>query len=136
MRAEVAGEPLSHTKSLRFDGAGRAVPMEKATPPPPPPPPPQPQPQVQLSIAKSESPAEDISGLSDEELLKWTKEELVRRLRRSEADKMSVILDHGNLIREVNRSLQLHLNEIRGLKVSRGVWAERGDGAAAAARIR
>lgn len=90
--------------------------MEKATPTPPPPP----QPQVQLSIAKSESPAEDISGLSDEELLKWTKEELVRRLRRSEADKMSVILDHGNLIREVNRSLQLHLNEIRGLKVRRG----------------
>lgn len=83
--------------------------MEKATPPP--------QPQLQLSIAKTESPAEDISGLTDEELLKWTKEDLVRRLRRSEADKMSVILDHGNLIREVNRSLQLHLNEIRGLKV-------------------
>ncbi|XP_061536411.1 coiled-coil domain containing 85A, like isoform X1 [Phycodurus eques] len=82
--------------------------MEKATPPP--------QPQVQLSIAKTDSPADDISGLSDEELLKWTKEDLVRRLRRSEADKMSVILDHGNLIREVNRSLQLHLNEIRGLK--------------------
>ncbi|XP_055077912.1 coiled-coil domain containing 85A, like isoform X2 [Periophthalmus magnuspinnatus] len=84
--------------------------MEKSTPPP------QPQPQVQLSIAKTESPAEDISGLTDDELQKWSKEELVRRLRRSEADKMSVILDHGNLIREVNRSLQLHLNEIRGLK--------------------
>ncbi|KAI4832367.1 hypothetical protein KUCAC02_015336 [Chaenocephalus aceratus] len=82
--------------------------MEKATPPP--------QPQLQLSIAKTESPAEDVSGLTDEELLKWGKEDLVRRLRRSEADKMSVILDHGNLIREVNRSLQLHLNEIRGLK--------------------
>ncbi|KAM8841984.1 coiled-coil domain containing 85A, like isoform 1-T1 [Synchiropus picturatus] len=82
--------------------------MEKATP--------SPQPQLQLSITKSESPAEDISGLSDEDLLRWTKEDLVRRLRRSEADKMSVILDHGNLIREVNRSLQLHLNEIRGLK--------------------
>lgn len=83
--------------------------MEKVTPPP--------QPQLQLSIAKTESPAEDISALTDEDLLKWTKEDLVRRLRRSEADKMSVILDHGNLIREVNRSLQLHLNEIRGLKV-------------------
>ena len=85
--------------------------MEKATPPP------QPQPQIQLSIAKTETPAEDISSLTDDELLKWAKEDLVRRLRRSEADKMSVILDHGNLIREVNRSLQLHLNEIRGLKV-------------------
>ena len=81
--------------------------MEKAT-----------QPPLQLSISKgTESPAEDISNLSDEELLKWTKEELVRWLRRSEADKMSVIMDHANLIREVNRSLQLHLNEIRGLKV-------------------
>ncbi|XP_012696408.2 coiled-coil domain containing 85A, like [Clupea harengus] len=80
--------------------------MEKAT-----------QPPLQLSISKgTESPAEDISNLSDEELLKWTKEELVRWLRRSEADKMSVIMDHANLIREVNRSLQLHLNEIRGLK--------------------
>ncbi|XP_021412564.1 coiled-coil domain-containing protein 85A [Oncorhynchus mykiss] len=74
------------------------------------------QPQLSLSITKSESPAEDISNIQDEDLLKWTKEDLVRRLRRSEADKMSVILDHSNLIREVNRSLQLHLNEIRGLK--------------------
>uniref|UniRef100_A0A8C8JX68 Coiled-coil domain containing 85A n=1 Tax=Oncorhynchus tshawytscha TaxID=74940 RepID=A0A8C8JX68_ONCTS len=74
------------------------------------------QPQLSLSITKSESPAEDISNILDEDLLKWTNEDLVRRLRRSEADKMSVILDHSNLIREVNRSLQLHLNEIRGLK--------------------
>ncbi|KAM6972770.1 coiled-coil domain containing 85A, like isoform 2-T2 [Aplochiton taeniatus] len=89
-------------------GNGGTVKMEKGTPPP--------QPQLQLSITKTESPAEDISNLPDEDLLKWNKEDLVRRLRRSEADKMSVILDHGNLIREVNRSLQLHLNEIRGLK--------------------
>ncbi|KAJ8365846.1 hypothetical protein SKAU_G00146770 [Synaphobranchus kaupii] len=82
--------------------------MEKAT---------QPQSLVQLTMSKSaESPAEDISKLSDEDLLKWSKEDLVRRLRRAEGDKMSIILDHGNLIREVNRSLQLHLNEIRGLK--------------------
>ncbi|XP_064172252.1 coiled-coil domain-containing protein 85A-like [Anguilla rostrata] len=82
--------------------------MEKATPP---------QSLVQLTMSKSaESPAEDISKLSDEDLLKWSKEDLVRRLRRAEADKMSIILEHGNLIREVNRSLQLHLNEIRGLK--------------------
>ncbi|KAJ3615162.1 hypothetical protein NHX12_018730 [Muraenolepis orangiensis] len=86
--------------------------MEKSTPPHQP----QPQPQLQLSITNTESPAEDISNVTDEELTRWTTEDLVRRLRRSEADKMSVILDHGNLIREVNRSLQLHLNEIRGLK--------------------
>ncbi|XP_067229994.1 coiled-coil domain containing 85A, like [Chanodichthys erythropterus] len=72
--------------------------------------------QAQPGSKASESPAEDISNLTDEELLQWSKEELVQRLRRSEADKMSVILDHSNLIREVNRSLQLHLNEIRELK--------------------
>ncbi|XP_052415190.1 coiled-coil domain containing 85A, like isoform X1 [Carassius gibelio] len=72
--------------------------------------------QAQPGSKAHESPAEDISNLTDEELLQWSKEELVQRLRRSEADKMTVILDHSNLIREVNRSLQLHLNEIRGLK--------------------
>nr|XP_034966821.1 coiled-coil domain-containing protein 85A isoform X1 [Zootoca vivipara] len=60
--------------------------------------------------------AEDLSKVSDEELLKWTKEELIRSLRKAESEKMSAMLDHSNLIREVNRRLQLHLGEIRGLK--------------------
>ncbi|KAJ7422939.1 coiled-coil domain containing 85A [Willisornis vidua] len=64
------------------------------------------------------APAEDLSKVSDEELLKWSKEELIRSLRRAEAEKMSAMLDHSNLIREVNRRLQLHLGEIRGLKMS------------------
>ncbi|XP_061481752.1 coiled-coil domain-containing protein 85A isoform X4 [Rhineura floridana] len=61
-------------------------------------------------------PAEDLSKVSDEELLKWSKEELIRSLRKAESEKMSAMLDHSNLIREVNRRLQLHLGEIRGLK--------------------
>lgn len=61
---------------------------------------------------------EDLSKVSDEELLQWSKEELIRSLRRAEAEKVSAMLDHSNLIREVNRRLQLHLGEIRGLKVS------------------
>ncbi|XP_029449598.1 coiled-coil domain-containing protein 85A isoform X1 [Rhinatrema bivittatum] len=69
-----------------------------------------------MSRAAAESCADDLAKVSDEELLKWSKEELIRRLRRAEADKMSVMLDHSNLIREVNRRLQLHLSEIRGLK--------------------
>ena len=69
---------------------------------------------------KAESGAEDLSKPTDEELPKWSKEELVRRLRKAESEKMSVIMDHSNLIREVNRRLQQHLNEIRGLKVSLG----------------
>ncbi|XP_049337604.1 coiled-coil domain-containing protein 85A isoform X2 [Astyanax mexicanus] len=74
------------------------------------------QQQQSAMSKKAESGAEDVSKLTDEELLKWSKEELVRRLRKAEADKMSVIVDHSNLIREVNRRLQQHLNEIRGLK--------------------
>lgn len=78
------------------------------------------QPQLQLTMSKNaESPAEDISKLTDDDLLKWSKEDLVRRLRKAEDEKMSLMLDHSNLIREVNRRLQQHLNEIRGLKVRR-----------------
>ncbi|XP_055358805.1 coiled-coil domain-containing protein 85A-like isoform X2 [Betta splendens] len=53
---------------------------------------------------------------ADEELLKRSKDELLRRLRRAEAEKTSVIAEHGKVMREVNRRLQLHLNEIRSLK--------------------
>ncbi|XP_052007484.1 coiled-coil domain-containing protein 85A isoform X1 [Xyrauchen texanus] len=73
--------------------------------------------QPQSTMSKSaEGPSEDLPKLTDEELLKWSKDELVRRLRKAEAEKMSVIVDHSNLIREVNRRFQQHLNEIRGLK--------------------
>lgn len=68
----------------------------------------------------ADSAAEELSKISDEELLKWSKEELVRRLRRAEAEKRGVIVEHGNLMREVNRRLQQHLNEIRSLKVRHG----------------
>ncbi|KAF4090423.1 hypothetical protein AMELA_G00051690 [Ameiurus melas] len=75
------------------------------------------QAQLQSAASKSsESCTEDLSKVTDTELLKWSKDELVRRLRRAEAEKMSAIVEHGNLIREVNRRLQQHLNEIRGLK--------------------
>ncbi|XP_039200312.1 coiled-coil domain-containing protein 85A isoform X1 [Crotalus tigris] len=60
--------------------------------------------------------AEDLSKVTDEELLKWSKEDLIRSLRKAESEKVSAMLDHSNLIREVNRRLQLHLGEIRGLK--------------------
>lgn len=69
---------------------------------------------------------EDLSKVTDEELLQWSKEELIRSLRRAEAEKVSAMLDHSNLIREVNRRLQLHLGEIRGLKVSIGLAGEWG----------
>ncbi|XP_038600203.1 coiled-coil domain-containing protein 85C isoform X2 [Tachyglossus aculeatus] len=59
---------------------------------------------------------EDLRQVSDEELMRWGKEELARRLRRAEGERLALMLEHGHLMRDVNRRLQLHLHEIRGLK--------------------
>ncbi|XP_032409680.1 coiled-coil domain-containing protein 85A-like isoform X1 [Xiphophorus hellerii] len=75
------------------------------------------QQQQHQPLSKSaERPAEDVAKIPDEELLKWSKQELVRRLRQTETEKRAVIVEHGNLMREVNRRLQQHLTEIRSLK--------------------
>ncbi|KAG7226200.1 hypothetical protein INR49_014214 [Caranx melampygus] len=58
----------------------------------------------------------DASQLSDEELLMLGKEDLIRRLRRLESRNMDLMLEHGNMMKDVNRSLQVHLHEIRSLK--------------------
>ena len=42
--------------------------------------------------------------------------EAARRLRRAEGEKVGLMLEHGGLMRDVNRRLQQHLLEIRGLK--------------------
>ncbi|XP_006037451.1 coiled-coil domain-containing protein 85C isoform X2 [Alligator sinensis] len=59
---------------------------------------------------------EDLSKISEEELMRWSKEELVKRLRKVENEKMNLMVEHGNLMKDVNRRLQVHLHEIRGLK--------------------
>ncbi|XP_059209621.1 coiled-coil domain-containing protein 85C-A-like [Centropristis striata] len=58
----------------------------------------------------------DVSQLSDEDLLSLGKEDLIRRLRRLESRNMDLMLEHGNMMKDVNRSLQVHLHEIRSLK--------------------
>ncbi|XP_015194332.1 coiled-coil domain-containing protein 85B [Lepisosteus oculatus] len=58
----------------------------------------------------------ELGRLSDEDLLRSSKEELVARLRREEADKIAALLQRGRLIAEVNRQLQGHLLEVRELK--------------------
>uniref|UniRef100_A0A8D0E435 Coiled-coil domain containing 85B n=1 Tax=Salvator merianae TaxID=96440 RepID=A0A8D0E435_SALMN len=66
---------------------------------------------------------EEAAGgaLSDAELLGGcSKEELVRRLRREEAEKLSALVQRGRLIQGVNRQLQEHLREIRELKAVNG----------------
>lgn len=58
----------------------------------------------------------DASQLSDEDLLMLGKEDLIQRLRRLESRNMDLMLEHGNMMKDVNRSLQVHLREIRSLK--------------------
>ncbi|XP_023219946.1 coiled-coil domain-containing protein 85C-like [Centruroides sculpturatus] len=53
---------------------------------------------------------------SDEELLRLSPQELVRHLRRFEAENLKLMMDHGALMKEINRRMQVHLFEIRGLK--------------------
>ncbi|XP_034018528.1 coiled-coil domain-containing protein 85C-B isoform X7 [Thalassophryne amazonica] len=66
-------------------------------------------------MAKNPS-EDDLSQLTDEELLRCSKEELVRRLRRVDAEKMNLMIEHGNMMKDINRRLQVHLHEIRTLK--------------------
>ncbi|XP_076604987.1 coiled-coil domain-containing protein 85C-A [Chaetodon auriga] len=58
----------------------------------------------------------EVSRLSDDELLMLAKDDLIRRLRRLESRNMDLMLEHGNMMKDVNRSLQVHLHEIRSLK--------------------
>ncbi|XP_029453778.1 coiled-coil domain-containing protein 85C isoform X3 [Rhinatrema bivittatum] len=69
-----------------------------------------------MAKSSAEGSKEDLSKTPEEELLRWSKEELARRLRKVEGEKMNLMVEHGNLMKDVNRRLQLHLHEIRGLK--------------------
>ncbi|XP_040920907.1 coiled-coil domain-containing protein 85C-B isoform X5 [Toxotes jaculatrix] len=64
----------------------------------------------------SEGPKDDLSQLTDEELLRCSKDELVRRLRKVDSEKMNLMIEHGNMMKDINRRLQVHLHEIRSLK--------------------
>lgn len=64
----------------------------------------------------SEGAKDELSQLTDEELLRCSKEELVRRLRRVDGEKMNLMIEHGNMMKDINRRLQVHLHEIRSLK--------------------
>ncbi|CAH1792833.1 unnamed protein product [Owenia fusiformis] len=54
--------------------------------------------------------------LTDVQLARLGIPELVRRYRELEREKMQAMSEHGNLMKEVNKRLQVHLNEIRNLK--------------------
>ncbi|XP_026197229.1 coiled-coil domain-containing protein 85C-B isoform X7 [Anabas testudineus] len=64
----------------------------------------------------SEGAKDDLSQLTDDELLRCSKDELLRRLRRVDSEKMNLMIEHGNMMKDINRRLQVHLHEIRSLK--------------------
>ncbi|XP_035279797.1 coiled-coil domain-containing protein 85C-A-like isoform X1 [Anguilla anguilla] len=59
---------------------------------------------------------DNLSQFSDDELLKCSKEDLIKRLRKVDNERMNLMVEHGNMMKDVNRRLQVHLHEIRGLK--------------------
>ncbi|XP_063079358.1 coiled-coil domain-containing protein 85C-B isoform X2 [Engraulis encrasicolus] len=59
---------------------------------------------------------DDLGKVSDEELFRCSKEELIKRLRKADGEKMNLMIEHGNMMKDVNRRLQVHLHEIRNLK--------------------
>ncbi|ROL53534.1 Coiled-coil domain-containing protein 85C-B [Anabarilius grahami] len=61
-------------------------------------------------------PNDDLSKVSDDELIRWSKEDLIKRLRKVDSEKMNLMLEHGNMMKDINRRLQVHLHEIRNLK--------------------
>ncbi|KAG5265344.1 hypothetical protein AALO_G00241260 [Alosa alosa] len=63
-----------------------------------------------------DGPRDDFSKIPDEELMKWSKEELIKRLRKVDGEKINLMVEHGNMMKDVNRRLQVHLHEIRSLK--------------------
>ncbi|XP_053301368.1 coiled-coil domain-containing protein 85C-B isoform X4 [Pleuronectes platessa] len=64
----------------------------------------------------SEGPMDDLSQHTDEELQRCSKEDLIRRLRKVDGEKMNLMIEHGNMMKDINRRLQVHLHEIRSLK--------------------
>ncbi|XP_070622343.1 coiled-coil domain-containing protein 85B [Erythrolamprus reginae] len=87
-------------------------------------------PPAAVAAAAIASPAEDAAAAADDgggpspavepDLSGCSKEELVRRLRREESEKLAALVQRGRLIQGVNRQLQAHLREIRELKAVNG----------------
>ncbi|XP_013914408.1 PREDICTED: coiled-coil domain-containing protein 85C [Thamnophis sirtalis] len=69
-----------------------------------------------MSKNSVEGSKEDLTKMTEEDMLRWNKEELVKKLKKVENEKMNLMVEHSNLMKDVNRRLQVHLHEIRGLK--------------------
>ncbi|XP_042297031.1 coiled-coil domain-containing protein 85B [Sceloporus undulatus] len=69
------------------------------------------------SMEETEAAAE---AEAEEDLARCSKEELVLRLRREEAQRLSALVQRGKLMQGVNLELQAHLREVRELKALNG----------------
>lgn len=47
--------------------------------------------------------------MSDEELLRLPPQELVRKLRRAEAENMKLMMSHGALVKDINQRMQVFI---------------------------
>lgn len=57
-----------------------------------------------------------LTKLEDEELRQKGMDEVIRIFRRVESENRNLVSEHGNIMKDVNRKLQILLLEIRGLK--------------------
>ncbi|KAJ8308562.1 hypothetical protein KUTeg_013436 [Tegillarca granosa] len=57
-----------------------------------------------------------LSKLNDDQLHHKDSGELIRIIRRVESENRSLLAEHSSIIKDVNRRIQIHLLEIRGLK--------------------
>lgn len=48
------------------------------------------------------------SRIPDEELIRLPPQELVRKLRKAEAENVRLMMSHGALIKDVNQRMQVH----------------------------
>uniref|UniRef100_A0A8C4NLJ0 Coiled-coil domain-containing protein 85C n=1 Tax=Eptatretus burgeri TaxID=7764 RepID=A0A8C4NLJ0_EPTBU len=69
-----------------------------------------------MAVRSAGGPRDDSAALNDGELMKLRKEDLVKLLRRADMAKVSALVGQQSTIKEVNRTLQVHLQEIRALK--------------------
>ena len=56
------------------------------------------------------------SKLSDEDLRRLGMEEIIRRLRHAESDRIQAVVDRGNVMKDFNQRMQALLTEMRNLK--------------------
>lgn len=75
-----------------------------------------PQPGMTLQRRTPTPTSIPTAKLSDDDLRRLGTEEIIRRLRQSEAEKMQTVIERGNVMKDFNQRMQSLLGELRSLK--------------------